>query len=133
MASACSKSYCLPLGRCLRSLFLLALVFAFICWRGHKSSKPKGGTTRFSYLDARAKAVFLAGEFNHWSTTATPMQSAGVGKWSTGVVLPPGKYQYKFVADGRWVQDLANPHEAPDGMGGQKSVVTVIDTRRPQV
>jgi WD40 repeat protein len=83
--------------------------------------------TRFSYADRNAKAVFLAGEFNHWSTTATPMQRGDEGKWNANISLPPGKHSYKFMVDGEWKIDDANPERTPDGFGGMNSVVTVSD------
>lgn len=53
--------------------------------------------TTFAYT-ARGGAdqVFLAGSFNEWSASATPMTAAG-DQWSVSVELPPGTYTYKFV------------------------------------
>jgi hypothetical protein len=48
-----------------------------------------------------AEAVFLAGSFNDWSPTATPMKAKG-GHWSVSLPLAPGHYEYKFVVDGQW-------------------------------
>jgi hypothetical protein len=39
----------------------------------------------FTYIDTKAKEVFIAGEFNHSSTTATPMKRAESGKWTAQV------------------------------------------------
>jgi 1,4-alpha-glucan branching enzyme len=109
----------------LRLIVLLIVVWALTRRRRPLPSKPNDNATRFSYSNATAQTVFLAGDFNHWSTTATPMQSDQKGNWSIGLSLPPGKYQYKFVADGKWFQDFANPDAARDGMGGHNSVLTV--------
>ena len=49
-----------------------------------------------------AIAVFLAGSFNDWSPTATPMKKANDGQWSASLPLDPGRYEYKFVVDGEW-------------------------------
>jgi hypothetical protein len=48
----------------------------------------------------------LAGEFNHWSTTTTPMQRGDEGKWNAHVLLPLGKHSYKFNVDGERVVPL---------------------------
>ena len=48
----------------------------------------------FTYTDSKAKAVFITGEFNHWSTTATPMKRDESGKWTAQVALRPGKRAY---------------------------------------
>ncbi len=108
-----------------RSACWLLLLGAFAlsgCGKG-SSDPPSAALTRFTR--ANAQAVFLAGDFNDWSATATPMQRARDGTWVAELPLPPGTYQYKFVADGQWERDLANPATAPDGWGGENSVVTV--------
>ena len=82
---------------------------------------------RFSVKQPEAKAVFLAGEFNNWNTSATPMRRDPDGTWSVVVPLLPGKYNYKFYIDGKWLQDFANPDSGPDGHGGKNSVITIVD------
>lgn len=83
--------------------------------------------TTFSLVAPKAKEVFLAGEFNHWSTTATPMKRDADGRWSATVSLPVGKHGYKFFVDGKWEVDEANPERRKDGFGGFNSVKTVAD------
>lgn len=78
--------------------------------------------TKFAYTNATAKEVFLAGQFNGWSSTATPMQKSSAGVWSVTLELDPGRYQYKFVVDGLWQQDIFNPEAMSDGYGGLNSV-----------
>jgi 1,4-alpha-glucan branching enzyme len=84
-----------------------------------------GIPTTFTYADPAASAVFLAGEFNRWSATANPMRKDEFGVWTTTVPLKPGRYQYKFVVDGTWKEDPANPETVDDGFGGKNSVKTV--------
>jgi len=64
---------------------------------------------RFTYTQPGAGAVFLAGDFNDWSTTATPMARDENGVWSVVVTLTPGAHEYKFVVDGEWFADPTNP------------------------
>ncbi|MCD6502034.1 hypothetical protein J7L01_05485, partial [bacterium] len=52
------------------------------------------------YKNPSAKEVFVAGSFNDWSESATPMESDGEGNWSATLDLAPGRYEYKFVVDG---------------------------------
>ncbi len=74
-----------------------------------------------------ADRVNLAGAFNGWSTDATPMVDNS-GIWEVTLDLPDGEYQYKFVVNGNvWITDPNNPKSAPDGFGGQNSVITVGD------
>jgi len=71
-------------------------------------------------------AVYLAGEFNGWRPDLDLMNDDdGDGIWTMTYDLAPGTYQYKFVADGQWFQDPNNPEAAPDGFGGNNSVIAV--------
>lgn len=83
------------------------------------------GDTLVFTLRRPAQQVFLAGSFNQWNPTANPMQRAKDDEWVLKLVLPPGRYEYKFVADGTWLEDPENPNKAPDGFGGYNSVVLV--------
>jgi 1,4-alpha-glucan branching enzyme len=49
-----------------------------------------------------AQHVYVAGTFNNWSTTATPMKKSGDGDWGAELQLPPGRYEYKLLMDGMW-------------------------------
>jgi glycosidase len=79
---------------------------------------PIGGVTQ----------VMLAGTFNDWNVGTTPMRDDDKdGAWEATVMLAPGQYQYKFVADGKWITDQNADGFAPDGFGGQNSVLNVDD------
>ena len=45
--------------------------------------------------------------------------------WETVVQLELGIYQYKFVRDGKWFNDPANPARSPDGYGGWNSIIEI--------
>lgn len=72
------------------------------------------------YLNA--KAVYLSGSFNNWANPGYPMQKKE-GVWSTSVFLPTGKYTYKFVVDGEWILDPANPLYDENEYGNGNSVL----------
>ena len=70
--------------------------------------------------------VFLAGSFNDWSAEECPMKDKdGKGVFSCMKVLAPGRYEYKFVVDGIWDIDAANPHFVSNDMGTLNSVLEV--------
>jgi hypothetical protein len=71
--------------------------------------------------------VAVAGSFNSWSPTATPLtDDDGDGIWTGALDVAPGSHQYKFVIDGTsWVKDPMNPDTADDGFGGENSLVGV--------
>ncbi|MGE0710068.1 MAG: alpha/beta hydrolase-fold protein [Planctomycetota bacterium] len=72
---------------------------------------------------AQATSVHLAGEFNDWSQTASPLERGPDGVWRITVRLRPGVYRYKFVAGERWVSDPHNPLREP---GGHRNSVLVV-------
>ena len=76
-------------------------------------------------LAPEAGQVNVAGNFNGWHPKATPMKSTDTGKWVVRLLLRSGQYEYRFVVDGRWIEEpeatqhVVNPH------GGYNSVFTV--------
>ncbi len=64
---------------------------------------------------ADTKTVHLAGSFNDWSMTQTPMIGPDAdGRFVAELVLPKGEHEYKFVVDGsRWEPDPDNPEKVP--------------------
>lgn len=78
---------------------------------------------RFSVrVDDNSQPVFLAGTFNNWSATATPMSYDPANDiWTTTIEFTPGSYGYKFVHKGRWFIDPANKCTYKDGQGGLNS------------
>ncbi len=89
--------------------------------------KPENG--------AAAATVHVAGDFNDWSMTTTPLSKAADGTFSATVPLEPGQYLYKFVIDGEtWVNDpLADKAlDEDDGHGGVNSSVLVREPSAPQ-
>ena len=70
---------------------------------------------RFHYqAPTGTKTMFLVGEFNHWNTTAQKMDGPdATGQFTTKLTLRPGRYEYKFMLDGKdWRHDPANPRQA---------------------
>jgi hypothetical protein len=91
---------------------------------------PKATATRsvkvsFVLLDLGAKQVSLSGDFNGWSPNATPMRRDSSGHWETTVDLAPGRYQYKFVADGEWIPDPLAQENVWNQHGTLNSVIEV--------
>lgn len=85
---------------------------------------PTAEGVRFTWAGT-GKAVFLAGSFNGWEATRQSLAVAAPGLWAVTLPLPAGPHQYKFVVDGNWVQDPANPRSADDGHGGKNSLLDV--------
>ena len=85
-------------------------------------------------------SISVAGSFNNW--TALPMARQGGNTFEVKTPLEDGSYQYKFIIDGEWVNDMCfdetwgHPDQGyvvdpdadgcvGDGYEGQNAVVTV--------
>ena len=72
----------------------------------------------------QAKQVYLAGEFNHWDTGATPLKKVK-GVWKTTLDLDKGReYQFRYFVNGsEWHNDDAADKYVPNNVDGNNSVV----------
>ena len=86
---------------------------------------PSGVKITFVLPEPAARRVSLCGEFNSWSPDATPLKRRSDGQWETTVQLAPGRYQYKFIVDGRWVLDPLARESVPNPHGTLNSVLEV--------
>ena len=86
------------------------------------------GTSReveFTLAAPKAKNVCIAGKFNDWNMTSMPMKKSVDGTWKIKLKLLPGKYEYKYVVDNTWVQDMTCSETALNPFGTYNSVVSV--------
>lgn len=83
-------------------------------------------TVRFTLVRTGASRVAVAGSFNGWNASQTPLRQISADTWEAEVPLGAGRYVYQFVVDGtQWVTDPDAPHDASDDFGAINSVVTV--------
>ncbi len=72
------------------------------------------------------RRVFVAGDFNNWSTTSHPMnRNESLGVYELLVPMRPGRCRYRLVVDGVWCPDSYNPNTALNPYGEADSVVDV--------
>ena len=84
------------------------------------------GQTVFTWSGA-ASTVELIGEWN-WSETSSLSEQNGI--WSTTISIDEGLYCYKFIVDGEYIFDPANPYRGYcDNI--ENSIVRVKDSTRP--
>jgi len=93
---------------------------------GSQESRSRCACVEFKHPDATE--VCIAGVFNDWHPTATRMISLGEGKWAKELSLPPGRYEYRFVVDGEWVDDPAAKETVANPFGGFNAVLVVEAT-----
>lgn len=62
--------------------------------------------------------ITVAGEFNGWSATASTLRyNREAGVHELILPLPPGRYEYRLVIDGRWQADPYNPNRRRNQFG----------------
>jgi len=74
------------------------------------AQKKKGSAERmveFIFPGMKAAEAYLAGEFNEWNPRSLPMVQNRQGVWNTVIPLAPGRYEFKVIADGAWIENEA--------------------------
>ncbi|MFP5370379.1 MAG: isoamylase early set domain-containing protein [Actinomycetes bacterium] len=74
-----------------------------------------------------ANAVHVCGDFNDWSTTATPLKRRKDGTFAATLTLEAGRrYRFRYLlGDGEWENDWAADDYVRNEFGGEDSVVAV--------
>lgn len=96
-----------------------------------RSNQNNGGTPiskriHFEFASPTAESVAIAGTFNDWRPSATPMIALGQGRWVKDLTLPPGTHEYCLVVDGcNWSPDPRAVEKAPNPFGGLNSVLRI--------
>jgi len=85
------------------------------------------GSVRFLLYSTDAEKIAVAGSFNNWSKSVDFLsRSDEKGLWEITLPLSAGRYEYKFVIDGKeWIPDPGNLNTVDDGFGELNSVVVV--------
>ena len=73
--------------------------------------------------EKKYKTINLFGSFNNWNRSELPMKDES-GDTIT-ISLEPGRYEYKFFADGDELLDPENKETVPNGLGGTNSVLVI--------
>ncbi len=92
------------------------------------STRKRGGRRRIVFeMEAPVGSeVHVAGTFNGWRETAKPMvDKNGTGRFRAVCMVPKGEHEYKFIVDGKWQIDPANPNIQQNALGTLNSVLFV--------
>jgi 1,4-alpha-glucan branching enzyme len=87
------------------------------------------GVVEFNFFRPDAKAVYLAGDFNHWRADQVRMTRKSDGYWHAKMHLPSGVYKFRYCADGVWYTDYAAFGVEP----GQFGLDSVVSVRAPKL
>ena len=84
------------------------------------------GWVHFRFMAPDARSVSLAGDFNAWTADGSvQLERRADGSWELILALTEGEYEYKFVVDGSWVNDPANPTKVANSFGTANDVLKV--------
>jgi len=89
------------------------------------AQRPVETPVEFILKRLEARSVSVAGTFNDWSVSRTPMSPAPGGEWMATVWLPAGRYEYRFVVDGQWISDPNARESVQNTFGSTNSVLVV--------
>jgi len=90
--------------------------------------KKKAGTEAlttkaiFELSAQEAQEVYLVGEFNNWDTRSHPMEKDQNGIWKITLSLNPGRYEYRFLVDGKWENNPSCCDCVPNEFGSQNCI-----------
>jgi len=80
----------------------------------------------FAAIYPKAQRVCVAGDFNNWQPDETNLvNDNGNGRWSLRMPLAAGRYRYRYVVDGRWMQDPHNNNSEHNEFGEYNSILEV--------
>ncbi len=85
----------------------------------------KDGNVRFRLRGfENAKKVIVSGTFNRWNEELFQMYQIENG-WEIILKLSPNEYEYRFIVDGKWMEDPTNPDKVVNEFGEYNSHVDV--------
>jgi len=90
------------------------------------AAPSKSGKKRVAFTIEAEKGsdVYVAGTFNGWNPRKNKLRFKN-GVYTTSILLPPGRYEYKFVVNDVWCVDPACSEWTPNNIGSLNSVKTV--------
>ncbi len=90
-----------------------------------KSSLKLERKVIFEYFAPSADKVQIAGDFNNWEPSLTPLRKERDGRWKAVMVLPAGRFQYRFLVDGSWQNDQKPAECVPNPYGSWNCVLEI--------
>ncbi len=91
-----------------------------------KERKSRKRKVTFEYYAPEANQVQIAGTFNNWDLTKSPLKKEEDGTWKVSIELVPGRYEYRFLADGVWQSDQLPEECVPNSFGTLNCVMEVF-------
>ena len=86
--------------------------------------RKKAQEVQFLLRGVHAQQVIVTGSFNDWDTTMVELDSNGDDEWEACLELEPGSYEYRYLADGEWMNDADAPR-VPNAFGSENCLLEV--------
>ncbi len=86
---------------------------------------PRRSRVTMRYSVPHATTVAVVGDFNDWNPAATPLRPAGGDRWCAVLLLDPGRYEYRLVVDGRWIDPPGAGETSANPFGTRNAVLHV--------
>jgi len=79
----------------------------------------------FSFAAPQAQDVRLVGDFSNWEQNPIAMKRLKNGQWKTTVALETGQHEYRYLMDGKWIDDPNCSAKVPNSFGSQNCLCFV--------
>ena len=79
----------------------------------------------FKIWAPEAKTVSLMGTFNQWNAKTHLMKKDADGCWHKSIMTIPGRYEYRYLVDGKWENDPTNNNRCLNDHGTYNNVIEV--------
>ena len=87
--------------------------------------EKKGEITFVCQTMPGTSSVYVVGDFNDWDPTKLPMVKRKDGSFRKKLTLKPGRYEYKFIVEGIWLNDADSQENVMNSYGTLNSVVSI--------
>jgi hypothetical protein len=94
-----------------------------------KEELPKLREVTFTLVAPEVKEVYVAGDFNGWKPDEASRMEQHNGTWQKKMRLDRGLHHYRFVIDGRWIEDPANPRKEINPYGEMDSLLDMVSEK----
>jgi 1,4-alpha-glucan branching enzyme len=88
-------------------------------------SKKQNRKATFTFMAPEAQSVLLAGDFNSWDPKTHPLKKFSDDMWKVNLNLSPGRYEYRFLVDGQWLNDPNCTTFVSNDYGSENCVLTL--------
>jgi len=92
---------------------------------GDKRAKSSRQPVKLVARIPNAKAVCVTGQFSQWSAEGIPLQRSSDGVWEAALDLAPGRYEYRLIVDGQWVDHAEAKKRVSNPFGSENCILSV--------